>query len=119
MFPPIITLWAFQCVSESQNESEVKHQGAGIYKKARKNYQHPFQRSLRDCWPTCARFFPSKHSLVDCRIEAQINRIRSVMSEDCVLVLEELIQSNLDFAAENEKLHQEHEKTSKHQAETP
>ncbi|KAK2546974.1 hypothetical protein P5673_033264 [Acropora cervicornis] len=50
-------------------------------------------------------------------MEGQINRIRSVMSEDCVVLLEELIQSNRDLAAENEKLRQEHEKTSKHQAE--
>ena len=39
------------------------------------------------------------------------------MSEDCVVLLEELIKSNRDLAAENEKLRQEHEKTSKHQAE--
>ncbi|XP_044168162.1 uncharacterized protein LOC122952187 [Acropora millepora] len=50
-------------------------------------------------------------------MEGQINRIRSVMPEDCVVLLEELIQSNRDLAAENEKLRQEHEKTSKHQAE--
>ena len=37
-------------------------------------------------------------------MEAQTNRIRSVMSEDCVVLLEELVQSNLDLAAENKKL---------------
>lgn len=50
-------------------------------------------------------------------MEKQINRIRSVMFEDCIMLLEELIQSNRDLATENKKLWQEHEKTSKHQAE--
>ena len=43
-------------------------------------------------------------SLVNCRMKAQTNRIRSVMSEDCVVLLEEFVQSNLDLAAENKKL---------------
>lgn len=50
-------------------------------------------------------------------MEDQISRVRSVMSDDCVVLLEELIRSNRDLAAENERLRQEHEKTSKHQAE--
>ena len=109
-------------VSESQNQSEAKRQGGGIYKKSAQKLSTSFSTFLERLLtlalePTSERFFSSEHSLVNCRMEGQINRIRSVMSEDCVVLLEELIQSNRDLAAENEKLRQEHEKTSKHQAE--
>ena len=43
--------------------------------------------------------------------------IRPDSAEDCLVLLEELIRTNRNLAAENEKLRQEHEKTSKNQAE--
>ncbi|XP_015764349.1 PREDICTED: uncharacterized protein LOC107343295 [Acropora digitifera] len=42
---------------------------------------------------------------------------RSDSAEDCLVLLEELIRSNRNLAAENEKLRQDHEKASKNQAE--
>ena len=38
-------------------------------------------------------------------------------TEDCLVLLEELIRANRNLAAENEKLRQDHEKASKNQAE--
>lgn len=41
---------------------------------------------------------------------------RSNLSEDCIVLLEELIQSNRNLAAENERLRQEHQLASKQHA---
>lgn len=105
-------------VSESQNESEVKHQGgAGFIKMRAKIINILFNVPWETVDPcSCCSW---THFCTFFFLQAQINQIHSVMSQDCVVVLGELIQSNRDLAAKNEKLHQEHEKTSKHQAETP
>jgi hypothetical protein len=50
-------------------------------------------------------------------VDGVIVRPDSVQSaEDCVVLLEELIRSNRNLAAENQKLREEHDKASKKQA---
>ena len=117
MFPDVLAhnhlvILSVLRVSESQNQSEAKHQRGGIYKKRAQKLSISFSTFLEILLtlalvalePTSERFFSSEHNLVNCRMEAQINPIRSVISEDCVVPLEELIQSNRDLAAENKKL---------------
>ena len=126
MFPLIITLSAFQCSGSVNLRTRARRNiRGGGYKKSAQELsasfstflERPLTLALLALEPTSERFFPSEHSLVNCRMEAQINRIRSERSEACVVLLEELIQSNSDLATENEKLCKEREKTSKHQAE--
>ena len=93
MLPLIITLSAFQCSGSVNLRTRARRNiRGGGYKKSAQELSASFSTFLERpltlaLEPTSERFFPSEHSLVNCRMEAQINRIRSERSEACVTVI--------------------------------
>ena len=104
MLPSIITLRAFQSYGSVNLKTRARRniREAGIYKRRAQKLSTSFSTFLERLLTLA--LVALEPSLVNCRMKAQTNQIRSVMSEDCVVLLEEFVQSNLDLAAENKKL---------------